>query len=221
MRAARGTLLVTSLLTCAGPATAGTVQGRVQLAEKGGRPPGDLTNAVIWLEGPQQQPAKPAAASVTMRGKAFEPRVTVIPLGGSVSFPNDDPVFHNVFSLSGKNRFDLGLYKRPKQGAYTFTHTGLVRVYCNIHPQMSAFVLVLDTALWARPAADGAFSIAGVPPGRWTVRVWHERGGEATQPIEVGEAQPTTLAVQLDASRYREAPHTDKDGRDYSRRTGY
>ena len=83
---------------------------------------------------------------MTMKGKAFLPRVTVVPVGSTVDFPNEDPIFHNVFSVSGENRFDLDLYKRPKSGSWTFQAPGLVRVYCNIHPQMSGVVLVRDNA---------------------------------------------------------------------------
>ncbi len=98
---------------------------------------------------------------MTMRGKAFTPHVLAVPVGSTVDFPNDDPILHNVFSVSGENRFDLQLYKRPKSGSWTFQKPGVVRVYCNIHPQMSAIVLVTDSPHVAKTAADGSFRRKG------------------------------------------------------------
>ena len=101
---------------------------------------------------------KPAGATVTMKSKAFEPRVSVVGVGASVEFPNQDSIFHNVFSVSGDNRFDLELYKKPKSASKVFEHPGIVRIYCNIHPQMSGFVLVRDNPYWTKVAADGSYS---------------------------------------------------------------
>lgn len=154
--------LVVLCLAFAVPAPAGTVRGRVDVVEKGGKKASDVADAVLWVEGPKVKP-RPSSATVTMKGKAFEPRVAVVPVGGTVEFPNQDPIFHNVFSVSGENRFDLDLYKRPKSRAWTARYPGLVRVYCNIHPQMSAIVIVWDNPFWARVSADGRFTIPGVP----------------------------------------------------------
>src|SRR6185503_5717855 len=114
-----------------------------------------------------------------MKGKEFQPRITVVGVGTTVEFPNEDPIFHNAFSVSGENRFDLDLYKRPKTGAFTFQKPGVVRVYCNIHPQMSAVVLVRDNPFFTRAAADGSFAIEGVPAGRYTLTAWHDKAGTA------------------------------------------
>jgi plastocyanin len=205
------------LVLCLGftvPAPAGTVRGRVAVVEKGGKKTSDVTDAVVWVEGPMVKPS-PSSATVTMKGKAFEPRVVVVPVGGTVEFPNQDPIFHNVFSVSGENRFDLGLYKRPKREAWTARYPGLVRVYCNIHPQMSAYVLVQDNPFWARPAAGGDFEIPDVPPGTWVLKAWHERTGEASQAVTVPESGAVDVALTLDASKWKRAPHKNKSGRDY------
>ncbi len=213
MRAARA-VAATVLLLAAADAGAGTVRGRVAVVDKDGRPASDAAEAVVWIEGPKVRP-RPAGAKIVMKGKTFVPRIVVVPVGGSVEFPNDDPVFHNVFSVSGENRFDLDLYKRPKSGVARFERPGLVRVYCNIHPQMSAFVLVRDNPFWARPAADGSFAIDDVPAGDWVVRAWHERAGDGQRPVAVPADGAVEANVPLDASKWKRAPHKNKFGKDY------
>src|SRR5688500_17507636 len=96
-------------------AAAGTINGTVALVDKGGKPATDLSEVIVYVEGAKQA-ARPTGATITMKGKAFIPRVAVVPVGGAVEFPNEDPILHNVFSVSGENRFDLQLYKRPKTG---------------------------------------------------------------------------------------------------------
>jgi len=92
---------------------------------------------------------------------------------------------------------------------------GIVRVYCNIHPQMSAFVLVRDNPYWTRPAADGSFAIGDVPAGDWVIKAWHERSGEAAQPVSVGAEGAVEASLRLDGSRFKRAPHKNKFGKDY------
>jgi hypothetical protein len=92
-----------------------------------------------------------------------------------------------------------------------------VRIYCNIHPQMSAIVLVRDNPFWARVSADGRFSIPGVPAGQWTVKAWHERSGELAHRVTVAAEGEVPLDLTLDASAYKAATHKNKFGRDYSR----
>jgi plastocyanin len=215
MRAVVALLAITSLAAQRPlPADAGTVRGLVEVLEKKGKRAKDVDEVVVWVEGPKVRP-EPANATMTMRNKAFEPHVVVVPVGGAVAFPNADPILHNAFSLSGDNRFDLDLYKKPTSRSVTFEHSGIVRVYCNIHPQMSALVVVLDTPFWARPDANGRFSIAGVPPGDWVVKAWHERAGEVEHRVFVSETGETGLDLSLDASSYKRARHKNKYGKDY------
>jgi plastocyanin len=209
-----GQCFVVLSLAVTAPAAAGTVRGRVEVIEKGGKRASDLADAVVWVEGPKVKP-HPSSATITMKGKTFEPRVAVVPVGGTVAFPNQDPVFHNVFSVSGENRFDLDLYKKPKSGARVFRHPGLVRVFCNIHPQMSAYVLVRDNPFWARPSEGGAFEIPDVPAGAWVVKAWHERAGEASQAVTVTEEGEVDVPITLDASKWKRAPHKNKFGKNY------
>jgi plastocyanin len=212
--ALRATLLL-PLLALPAAAPAGTITGRVEMTEKGGRKVADLSDVVVYVDGARVKP-RPATATVVMKGKSFNPHVVVVPVGGTVQFPNEDPIFHNAFSVSGDNRFDLQLYKRPKVGAFTFLHPGLVKVYCNIHPQMSAVVLVRDNPLFTKAAADGSFTIEGVPAGKQVVRAWHERGGEAAAEVAVPEAGEAQARFALDGSTYKTVPHKNKFGKDYS-----
>ena len=202
-------------LCLAANASAGTVKGRIQVVDKGGKKATDVSDAVVYVDGVKARP-KPARATVTMKGKAFLPRVVAVSVGGTVDFPNEDPIFHNVFSVSGENRFDLDLYKRPKTGSWTFQHPGIVRVYCNIHPQMSAVVVVRDSPYFTKANADGTFVIEDVPAGKYTLKAWHERGGEGSVEITVAAQGETTAELSLDASAFKRTPHKNKFGKDYS-----
>jgi plastocyanin len=214
MRRAWLAAVVASLLVTS-PGAAATLRGRVEVVEKDARPAQDIADAVVWVEGPKGKVTS-AETVVVMRGKAFVPRVAVVGVGGTVAFPNQDPIFHNAFSVSGENRFDLDLYKKPKSASWTFKYPGLVRVFCNIHPQMSAFVLVRDNPFWARPAGDGSFEIPDVPAGTWVLKAWHERAGEVAETLRVPETGSVAVALKLDASSFKRAPHKNKYGKDYA-----
>ena len=202
-------------LALASPALAGTIKGQVELVEKSGKKTADLTDVVVYVDGVKAK-ARPSHATMTMKGKGFTPRVVAVGVGGIVDFPNEDPIFHNVFSVSGDNRFDLELYKRPKSGQWIFQNPGIVRVYCNIHPQMSAVVMVRDNPFFAKAEADGSFVIQDVPAGRYTLKAWHERAGqEASAPVTVQATGEISAELSLDASSYKRLPHKKKDGKDY------
>jgi plastocyanin len=198
------------------PLAAGTLRGQVEMLQKKGRKAKDLSEVVVWIEGPKVAPP-PAKATIKMTKKRFEPHLVVVPVGGEVAFPNMDGILHNAFSVSGENRFDLELYKKPESRSQTFEHPGIVRVYCNIHPQMSAFVVVRDNPFWVQAGQDGRFSIEGVPPGNWEVKAWHARAGEVSQRVQVPEAGAADLALTLDASRYKRVKHKNKYGKKYKK----
>lgn len=198
------------------PSAAGTLRGRVEMVEKKGKKTKDLSEVVVWVEGPDVKP-QPSKATMTMKDKRFEPRLVVVPVGGSVAFPNMDPILHNAFSVTGKNKFDLELYKKPKSRSQVFKYPGIVRVYCNIHPQMSAYVVVRDNPFWAQASGEGRFSIADVPPGTWKVKAWHSKARTVTKTVTVPATGTLDVALTLDASRYRRVPHRNKHGKKYKK----
>ena len=178
---------------------------------------GPAADAVAWLPGAMiSDPALHSApATIGQRQKAFDPHVEVVSAGSAVSFPNFDRIYHNVFSLSELARFDLGLYRNGVSRSVTFTRPGVVRIYCNIHPTMSAFLVVVDGNAYAKTAADGVALLPQVTPGAYRLSVWHERGGERELDVVVKPGAVTPVDVSLDASRWRSEPHKNKYGKDY------
>jgi len=160
-------------------------------------------------------PLTPTEVTIRMHHKEFSPRVVVVPVGSTVNFPNLDRIHHNAFSVSGGNRFDLKLYKRPHSRSVTLRHPGVVRVYCNIHPQMSAIILVRDNPHYAWVGRDGRFALSDLPPGRYRLRVWNERGREVEREVAVSQRGEATVDLTLDASHYRRVRHKNKYGKDY------
>lgn len=203
-------------ITLGSLASAGDVVGRVDLTEKGGKKATDLSDVVIYVEGSKAKP-KPAKEVLTMKSKTFAPHVLAIGTGTTVEFPNEDPILHNVFSLSGEG-FDLGLYKRPKSGSKTFDKPGVYTVYCNIHPQMSATVVVRDNPYFTTAARDGSFRLAGLPAGDYKIIAYHERAGEgAPVAVKVAATGEATVNLSLDATSYKRVAHKNKFGKEYGK----
>ena len=132
----RSAAILLALLVSAPGAPAATVAGRVVLV-KDGAPLPDASNVVVWIEGARHG-AGAAKGEMKSSSKRFSPRVVAVSTKATVEFPNVDPIYHNVFSVSGANRFDLGLYRTGASKSKTFEEPGLVRIYCNIHPRWSA-----------------------------------------------------------------------------------
>lgn len=169
----------------------GGVQGRITLP--GGAPARD---AAVSLQGAAHA-APLRGAQIDQRGKTFLPHVLVVPRGTRVGFPNNDLVLHNVFAQFDAKKFDLGLYPRGATAYQVFDKPGIVAVRCNIHAQMSAYIIVVDTPYYATADRDGRFQIAGVPPGTYQLRVWHESGAtlERTVTIPAGGGERLDLPL--------------------------
>jgi plastocyanin len=208
-------VLATVGLTRARGAAALAVSGTVAVVDKQGaaRP---SHGVVVYLDVKEEGDLPQVAGEIRQHNLAFEPPLTVITRGSQVTFPNQDKVFHNVFSLSRVAPFDLGLYKSGTSRTVTFSEAGVVDVYCNIHPQMVAKVKVLDSPYFAVSGPDGSFRIDGVPAGRYPVVAWHPSGGEARGTVEVkaGAAASLSLTVTELAVRRR---HVNKEGRPYTK----
>src|SRR5512144_1957163 len=200
-----------------GPHAAGasaSVSGRVRLM-KAGSPRPDASNAVVWIEGPRREDGPGPAVKMAQKSKRFTPRVLIVPRLGTVEFPNNDPVYHNVFSVSGTNRFDLGLYRSGASKSRTFSEPGLVRVYCNIQPQMVGFLMVVDSDFASVTDRGGTFRFDGVPPGSWTLHAWHEEGTETSVPLVVPTEGDSPMTISIDTTAFRPLPHKNKYGKEY------
>jgi plastocyanin len=127
-------------------------------------------------------------------GQQFVPRVLGITVGTTVDFYNLDPVFHNVFSYSKAKRFDLGRYGKGKMRSVTFDKPGLVKVFCDIHSNMEAFIYVVESPMVVQPDDEGNFELRHVVPGSYAVKVWHPERGEKTVQVDVGEG---TTRIQI------------------------
>jgi plastocyanin len=231
--AIRAALLIPIIMLGVSAARAqSVVTGVVVLADHArdsGKKP-DHSNAVIWLTTlPAPTAADRAALSelarqrfrLVQQHKRFSPHVLVIPAGAAVEFPNFDPFFHNVFSLFDGKRFDLGLYEAGTTHAVRFERAGISYIFCNIHPEMSAVVVALNTPYYAISNRFGEVSIAHVPAGRYAVNVWHERASqeslkEFAREINVTATGASLGTIRLAASQDLLNPHKNKYGQDYT-----
>ncbi|HEX4346067.1 MAG TPA: hypothetical protein VHZ73_00755 [Vicinamibacterales bacterium] len=220
----RATLVGTAVLLATalplGQSSTGTVTGRVILTSRvkgtplpsnvyapravqqhDAAPTPEIKNVVVYLKDVKYTGALPAMhAEIKQEHETFIPRVLAITKGSTIDFPNGDPFFHDVFSLSSAATFDLGHYPPGQSRSEKFMKAGLVKVFCHIHSQMSASILVLDHPYFAIPNLDGTFSLANVPPGHYTIVGWHERIGEraATVDVEPGKAASVTLSLPVE-----------------------
>jgi plastocyanin len=213
-------ILTLVVLFSAFPMSAEDLRGRIELLARGGKGPArgsDVRQAVVSYEPAGGQSARPAGEPFEMvtRRKEFTPRVLAVPRGSRVRFPNQDPILHNVFSVSGENKFDLGLYRKGPGKDVRFDHSGLVRVFCNVHHDMVAYVLVLDTPFHATPGADGSFVLTGLPRGKGRLTVWHEQAEPWTVEVELPRQEP--VAARVEVVRPLIPPHLNKSGQSYFR----
>jgi plastocyanin len=194
-----GTISGTVTLTASSRAPLSTAAyGRRGVAPKPSAVGPETRKVVVFLSGTKPDAAPPPMrVKIAQRGEQFVPPVTAVTVGSSVEFPNEDPFFHNVFSLSRVRAFDLGRYPSGESRERSFPRAGIVKVYCDIHSQMSALIMVLEHAWFTIPAEDGSFTLPPVPPGEYTLVAWHERIGEQRQRLRVTSGNTTRTSFTL------------------------
>lgn len=200
------------------------VTGTVAVTLKGKRP-ADLDSVVAWLKPLREadtRSAPPAASRARMvqQNRRFEPHLIVAPVGSVIEFPNRDPFFHNVFSMYDGKRFDLGLYEAGTSRSVSFTKPGVSFIFCNIHPEMSAVIMAVDTPYYGVSDREGRITIPGVPFGRYQLYAWHERHqperpAEFPREITVSATSQSLGVIGLIESDQVIAPHKNKYGQDY------
>jgi plastocyanin len=212
-------------------AFASTVVGRVALVlshDLNVRRHQDYSGVVVWLEPISGTPALPVAArhaEMIQKDKTFSPHVLAIAAGTVVDFPNYDPIFHNAFSNFDGQVFDVGLYPPGTSKAIPFRRAGVVRVFCNIHPSMSAVIVVLRSPYFAVSNKSGVVEISNVPPGSYRLHVFHERATEQTldalvRTVEVSNDSVTLPPISVSESGYLQVPHKNKFGKEYPESPG-
>ena len=195
--------------------TTGRIEGQVRLimpppnavpsgvypSRRVSRPPArtpEISNVVVFVkDAPRPAELPLTQATIVQKDEAFVPRVVAITRGSMIDFPNFDPFFHNVFSLSRGASFDLGRYPLGETRSRRFTTPGLVKVYCHIHSHMSASIMVFDHPYFRIPSADGSFAIDVVPPGSYELSAWHERIGESLSSVRVEAGRTARVEFAL------------------------
>jgi plastocyanin len=215
---------VFSLFLLMAGANAAEVSGTVALNGKSAKK--DASGVIVYLipaGGEQIRPVARRGAEgpyrLVQKNKMFSPHLLIVPVGAEVEFPNEDRVFHNVFSVYENAKFDLGLYEVGSMKKVRFTHPGPSFIFCNIHPQMSAIVFALDTPFHAVSNAAGEFQIADVPNGQYQLRVWSERGSQEQlnqiqRTIQVKSDTQVPL-ITIEAAPSITQGHKNKFGKDY------
>lgn len=220
-------VLMGSLPGAAQPPVPETVAVSASIAIANAPSGADASNVVVWLkplQSPTPVPQPRTRPKMTQQNKRFDPQLLVVPVGTVVEFPNLDPFFHNVFSLYDGKRFDLGLYEAGTSRSVTFSKPGVCFIFCNIHPEMSATVVAVDTPYYGVSTRSGEVVIPGVPGGRYLLSVWPERR-KLERPDEypkevaisaISAASGSLGVIRLVESEHVTGSHLNKYGHPYT-----
>jgi plastocyanin len=214
-RAARMGLALAVLAVVAAPVAAepgGSVVGTVTVTETDGTPV-TTADVIVYIVG-FTEPGTGQVKKIVQKGRKFTPDLVAITVNDRVSFPNQDPFLHNVFSSSADRKFDLGSFKAGENKERQFPKAGAIDVYCNIHPEMAATILVLPNRRHTQSAAGGRYTLDGVPPGNWTVFAYTRRAIKPTSArVSVKSGAETTIDLAI--VRGPEPEHLNKYGEKY------
>jgi len=221
-------LVLASTVVSAG-AQESLVTGKVELFDaENSKKEANAPGVVVWLEPAVGAPtvtrqtncSQAQGLRLVQEHKSFHPRLLVVEVGASVEFPNHDPFFHNVFSLFEGKRFDLGLYETGTSHIVYFDRPGVSYIFCNIHPEMSAVVLALNTPLFGVSDSKGNVAIPGVPRGRYVLRIWHERATpdalkSLSREVTISEDSRCFGMLRVVETTALNFTHKNKYGQDY------
>jgi plastocyanin len=157
----------------------------------------EFDRLVVVLEGGSAPAKPPETVVIDQRNMRFDPDLVIVPTGSTVQFPNADPIFHNIFSLSKSQPFDLGFYPQGQSRTVKFTRNGIVQVYCHIHANMYAAIVVTSSPWYARPSEDGSFSWTNVPAGHYRLTAWHKIAGLFKTEIDVPESGKVDATIRI------------------------
>jgi hypothetical protein len=167
------------------------------VAPRDTEPVNEFDRMVVILEGGTLPPKPPVTEALNQHGSRFEPDLIVVPIGSTVQFPNLDAIFHNVFSLSKAQAFDLGYYPQGQSRTVKFNNPGVVQVYCHIHANMYAAIVVTASPWFQKPSPDGSFSFSNVPAGRYRLTAWHKIAGLYKVEIDVPETGSAGVIIRV------------------------
>jgi plastocyanin len=179
-------------------------------------------DAVLWLTpvDTTPPPVEPGTFQMIQKDKEFQPHLLVVPLGSTISFPNADPFFHDVFSFYNGRRFDLGLYEAGTSRSVRFSREGVSYLFCNIHPEMSAVVITMATPYYATADPHGAFSLPSVPAGEYRLHIWTSlaqitAADDQGRLIHISPGHSNLGVIENPAAAKGQEPHRNKFGQEY------
>jgi plastocyanin len=211
------------------PTQAQNIIGKISLSGKQASK-ASLKDVVVYFESEIKKLPTPLNIpyQVRMKNKAFHPRVSVVPVGSQLNVSNHDSILHNAFSPSRSNQFDLGLYGKGKQKLHLLDRPGVVKIFCNVHYHMVAYVVVLDTPYYALTDEKGNFILNGLPNESGKLIFWHERGKRVVKNISYlapsSNARERIIKVDIPITKRRIPAHKTKNGKSYKkkrRKRGY
>jgi plastocyanin len=173
------------------------LRGTAPPAAPASEPVNEFDRMVVVLEGGSLPSKPPVTAVLDQRNGRFDPEIVIVPTGSAVDFPNFDPIFHNVFSLSKTQPFDLGFYPKGQSRTVKFNHPGIVQVYCHIHANMYAAIIVTSSPWYGKPSGDGSFSWNDVPAGHYRLSAWHKIAGLYKTEVDVPESGKVEVSIQV------------------------